>query len=116
MLKSTNECSQKAKEFETLWNFPNCIGALDGKRVLLEAPCNSGSLYYDYKHQFSLVLLAVVDANYKFTHIDVGSNGRHSDAGVYANTSLSDALEHKHSHTAEIAKLQLSCAVCDCGR
>jgi len=66
---------------------------VDGKRISLQAPVNSGSFYFDYKQQFSLVLMAMVDANYKFTYIDVGANGRQSDAGVYGNCSLSEALE-----------------------
>lgn len=69
------------------------MGALDGKRVLLQAPINSGSLYYDYKQQHSIVLLALVDAQYRFLYVDVGANGRQSDAGVYANSKLSEALE-----------------------
>lgn len=69
------------------------MGALDGKRVLLHAPINSGSLYFDYKQQHSIVLLALVDAHYRFMYIDVGANGRQSDAGVYANSNLSGALE-----------------------
>ena len=37
--------------------------------------------------------MALVDANYKLIYIDVGSNGRASDGGVYINSSLSQALE-----------------------
>lgn len=69
------------------------MGALDGKRILLQAPVNSGSVYYDYKHQFSLILMALVDAQYRFLYVDVGANGRQCDAGVFANCSLSSALE-----------------------
>ena len=44
----------------------------------------SGSLYYNYKDFFSLVLLAVCDAKYTFTLIDTGSYGSNNDCGILA--------------------------------
>ena len=41
---------------------------------------------------FSIVSLALVDADYRFLHVDVGCNGRISDGGVFRNSSLSNAL------------------------
>lgn len=38
------------------------------------------------------MLLALVDANYKFQYVDVGCNGRISDGGVFRNSTLSTAL------------------------
>ena len=65
--------------FRTCWNFPNCCGALDGKHVALRQPANSGSLYHNYKHHFSVVLMALVDDQYHFTYVDVGNYSSYSD-------------------------------------
>ncbi len=92
MPKTQEDWLKVAGDFERRWNFPHCIGALDGKHVAILPPGNSGSLYYNYKHFFSVVLLAVVDANYKFLYVDIGNYGRCSDGGVFNNSTLGIAL------------------------
>jgi len=53
-----------ADEFETQWNFPNCVGAFDGKLPPIRRPQNSGSHSYNYKSHFYVHLQAIVDAKY----------------------------------------------------
>ena len=52
-----------ADKFYERWNLPNCIGAIDGKHVMIQCPFNSGSLFYSYKSYFSIVLLAFASAD-----------------------------------------------------
>ena len=66
---------------------------MDGKHINIKQPKNSGSYLFNYKRTFSIVLLALVDANYKFIYVDIGCNGRISDGGVFRNSSLSTAID-----------------------
>ncbi|XP_074030781.1 uncharacterized protein [Leptinotarsa decemlineata] len=83
--RSTEEWDCVEKLFNDKWNYPNCVGAIDGKHINIQAPANSGTEHYNYKGFFSIVLLAVVDANYNFKYANVGCQGRISD-GVIVHT------------------------------
>ena len=61
-----------ADDWYRRWNFPNVIGAIDGKHVACKAPPNSGSEYY----------------NYKFLWVDVCGMGASSDAHIYNHSEL----------------------------
>ncbi|XP_039304377.1 uncharacterized protein LOC120357603 [Solenopsis invicta] len=77
------------------WNFPNTIGAMDGKHIQIQAPPKSGSLYFNYKKTFSLVLMAICDHEYKFTVVDVGAFGSDCDAGVLSKSVFGKALYNR---------------------
>ncbi|KAF0703793.1 putative nuclease HARBI1 [Aphis craccivora] len=78
--------------FYTNSQFPNCVGAVDGKHIRLQCPPNSGTLYHNYKHFFSLILMAICDANYCFRVIDVGSYGKESDCNIFKKSIFGKKL------------------------
>lgn len=84
---------QVASQFSQRWNFHHTLGAIDGKHVALRKPAKSGSLYYNYKGFFSIILMAVVDAEYKFLWVDVGTNGACSDGQVFNDCELKEMVE-----------------------
>nr|CAI5863553.1 unnamed protein product [Callosobruchus analis] len=90
---SQEQWEQVSNEYEKKWQYPHCLGALDGKHIIIKAPPKSGSHFFNYKGHHSVVLMALVDADYKFIYIDFGCNGRISDGGVFGNCTLSSALE-----------------------
>ncbi|KAK3916693.1 Protein ALP1-like [Frankliniella fusca] len=79
---------QKAAEFECMWQFPNCVGALDGKHCVFQKFPTRGSEFYNYKGSHSVVLLALCDAKYKFIIVDIGARGREHDGGVFSSSDF----------------------------
>ncbi|XP_036321171.1 uncharacterized protein LOC118735488 [Rhagoletis pomonella] len=77
-----------ANEFYLKWNFPNCLGSIDGKHIRVKCPVHSGC-----KNSYSIVLQAVADANYKFVTIDVGEYGKQSNGGTFKASSLYNLME-----------------------
>ena len=64
--------------------------------------------YYSYKGFFSIVLLAVVDADYMFPYCDIGANGAGSDAGIFNDTELKEYLQHASKFSPSSTALILS--------
>lgn len=96
--KHTKDWENIAQGFLENADFPNCIGAVDGKHIRMIKPCHSGSLYFNYKKYFSMNLLAVCDSNYKFIFVDVGCYGKCSDSTIFMRSQIrSDIDENRLS-------------------
>lgn len=85
---SKNQFLEIANDCFCLWNFANCIGCLDSKHVRIKCPEKSGSMFYNYKHFFSMVLQGLVDAHYRFIVVDVGGCGKQNDGKTFESSDL----------------------------
>lgn len=93
MPQTPEEWIRLADDYNKIWNFPMCMGSMDGKHIVIQSPKYSGSEFFNYKGTFSIVLFAVVDANYNFIYVYVGCQGRISDGGVFKNTGFARSLD-----------------------
>ena len=84
-----------ASDYEEKWQFPHCVGSIDGKHILIQAPACSGSVYFNYKKTFTIVLLAVVDARYNFVAVDIGAQGQRSDGSVFSHSIFGKKLRNE---------------------
>ncbi|CAH2087346.1 unnamed protein product [Euphydryas editha] len=83
-----NDWLEIANKFEVSANFPHCVGAVDGKHIRVIKPNKSGSMFLNYKHYFSIVLMAVADSDYNFIYISVGAYGKDCDSGVFKDRAF----------------------------
>uniref|UniRef100_A0A224Z552 Nuclease HARBI1 n=1 Tax=Rhipicephalus zambeziensis TaxID=60191 RepID=A0A224Z552_9ACAR len=84
-----------AAEYNEKWNFPNTIGSIDGKHFAIKCPANSGSDNFNYKGFYSILMLAVADASYRFITVDIGAQGRFPDGAVFEGSNLERRLQNK---------------------
>ncbi len=76
-----------------LMSFLHCLDAMDGKYIVIKCPKDGGSLYFNYKKIHSIILMALVDADYKFIWIVLGDNGSASDAQIFNSSELRECIE-----------------------
>ncbi|CAH1998916.1 unnamed protein product [Acanthoscelides obtectus] len=86
------EWYQIADTFQEKTDFPNCLGAVDGKHIRCVKPRSSGSKFFNYKKYFSVVLMAVANANLRFISIDVGAYGEEGDSTVFRDSTFGTKL------------------------
>ena len=104
----TEKLKRIAADFYRTWNFPNCVGAIDGKHIAIQCPDNAGSDFINYKGFHSLILMAICDARYRFTFFDLGAYGRDGDGRVFGTSSIYRALERGELGIPPCTKLAFS--------
>jgi len=103
--KTKADWKEIANQFQDLWNFPHVVGAIDGKHITIKCPLKSGSQYYNYKGFFSIVLLAIGDAHYAFTLVDIGEYGSNNDSGIFSNSEMGKLFQSEKMNLPEAESL-----------
>ena len=104
--ETADEWKELGRKCEIRWQFPHCIGAIDGKHLVLQPPSGAGSKLYNYKKTHSVVLMAVVGPDYEYIYADVGTNGRVSDGRIWSKTSLVRAIQDNEISLPESEALE----------
>ena len=86
-----------ALEFEEKWQFPNCIGTVDEKQMVIQPP-DKDSHYYDNECLFA----------------DAGTNGQVADGGVWSKSSFFKSLERGSLGVPDCTLERGSLGVPDC--
>ena len=76
LIQEWKEVSRGFQENVAVSKLPRCFG---WKTYNFEFAENTGTLYFNYKGTFSMVLLALLDATHRFLYIGVGAYDRDSD-------------------------------------
>ena len=82
---------EKMLDTEQLWQFPCGWGAIDGCHLPLKCP--AGGLeackeYYNFKNFYSIILMGMVDAKYRFIWASCGYPGNSHDSTIFKSTKL----------------------------
>ncbi|XP_069611000.1 uncharacterized protein [Ranitomeya imitator] len=77
-----------AKKFWSVCDFPNCLGAVDGKHIRIIKPARTGSEYFHNKKLFFVVLMAISVADCRFIAVDIGAFGRGNDSQTFKNSDM----------------------------
>ncbi|XP_069616939.1 uncharacterized protein [Ranitomeya imitator] len=83
---------ENAEKFWEICNFPNCLGAVDGKYIRITKPSGTGSKYFNYRKYFSVVLMAIAAADCRFVSMDIGPSGQGNDSQTFKNSVMGKRL------------------------
>ena len=83
----------KSNDFSDMCGVQGVVGAIDGCHIEILAPHDNPMAYYNRKKFYSLVLLAVCDANMQYTYTWAGNPGSSHDAAVLRLSSLFNSAE-----------------------
>ncbi len=96
------ELKESMVSFEELWQFPCCFRAVDGCHVPMKCPGGakeSAKEYHNSKNFYSLVIIAMVDAKYRFIWASAGFPANSHDAIIFQSTNIFKEISENNFFT-----------------
>jgi len=87
-MPSEDRLREVIRVFESLWGFPQVVGAIDGTHIPILKPDYSSSDYYNRKGYYSIPMQAVVDSKDMFVDVNIGWPGKVRDTRVLVNSTF----------------------------
>ena len=81
------------KNFYTLAGFPKVIGAIDGTLIPIRAPSKEEHLYVYHKGYHAINVMAVCNADMRFTNLVAEWHGSAHDSAVFNASALQQHME-----------------------
>ena len=96
MPKTHDDFTSKILDMEELWQFPFSWAAVDGCHIPIKCP--AGGLeackeYHNFKNFYSVILMSMVDAKYRFLWGSCGYPGNSHDSIILQSTNLWDEIQ-----------------------
>ena len=96
--------------FETNWQIPQCVGAIDGSHIPVAVPANLHTDYYNRKGWYSILVQAVISYDYTISDVCIGWPGSVHDARVFVHSGIYQKAtkgELLNSSTKDISGVQV---------
>ena len=81
-----DEYKECMTDFDDIWQFPCCFGAIDGCRIPIKCPAGrmeSSKVYLNCKHFYSVIMMAIVDARCRFIWASCSYPGSSHDVIIF---------------------------------
>ena len=91
---TSEDWKQIEEKFRSRWNVSHALGPLDRKLFALKKPKKSGSEILQLQGLLFPGQLALVNTDYRFLWVDVGSSGSSSDAQIINCSKLKKNTEN----------------------
>lgn len=92
--KTEAEVMEKVNLFSTRYDFPQCLGAVDGTHVEIKQPSDNATDYINRKSRFTINVQACCDCDCLFMDVVVKWPGSVHDARVFTNSSLNTKFKN----------------------